>query len=137
MRSTPRRECRGPIRRLWLAWRWLWPLYNLHRDEFLARYHARSSPVSPCSGIKRVFGGRPGAIMGASPGPYGTILAQQAWLGVLRTLGTRPWFGGRMQVSRAGQTFNDNGDLVDEKVSEQLKEYLRGFSAFIAECKRG
>jgi len=38
--------------------------------------------------------------MGASPGGFGTILAQAAWLPVLRTLGTRPWFGGRLMVSR-------------------------------------
>ena len=26
-----------------MAWRWLFHLYNLHRDEFLSRYHARSN----------------------------------------------------------------------------------------------
>ena len=90
----------------------------------------------PSADVKRVFGNRPVAIMGASPGPYGTILSQQAWLGVLRTLGTHPWFGGRLQVSRAGQLFNENGDLVDDKVSAQLSEFLRGFSAFAAASKR-
>jgi transposase len=39
-----------------MAWRWLWHLYNLHRDEFLAKYHARSNAESTFSGIKRVFG---------------------------------------------------------------------------------
>ncbi|MEX2109080.1 MAG: transposase [Gemmatimonadaceae bacterium] len=38
------------------AWRWLWHLYNLHRDEFLARYHARSNAESTFSSMKRVFG---------------------------------------------------------------------------------
>lgn len=39
-----------------MAWRWLWHLYNLHRDEFLPKYHARSNVESTFSGIKRVFG---------------------------------------------------------------------------------
>src|SRR5215211_3945324 len=47
----------------------------------------------PPADIARVFGGRPVAVMGATPGPGGTILAQAAWLPVLRTLGTLPWFG--------------------------------------------
>src|SRR2546430_9707336 len=39
-----------------MAWRWLYHLYNLHRDEFLARYHARSNAESTFSSMKRVFG---------------------------------------------------------------------------------
>ena len=40
----------------------------------------------PSTDIARVFGGRPTAILGASPGGFGTILSQNAWLPVLRTL---------------------------------------------------
>ena len=85
----------------------------------------------PSSDIKRIFGDRPVAVIGASPSGFGTILSQSAWLPVLRTLGTRAWFGGRLQVSRAGQVFNANGELVDEKIRAQLAEFLRGFSSFI------
>lgn len=83
----------------------------------------------PPGDIARVFGGRPVAVFGASPGGFGTILAQSAWLPVLRTLGTRPWFGGRLMVARAGQVFNEAGELVDEKVKEQLQRFLEGFVA--------
>jgi transposase len=38
------------------AWRWLYHLYNLHRDEFLSRYHARSNAESTFASMKRVFG---------------------------------------------------------------------------------
>jgi transposase len=38
------------------AWRTLWHLYNLRRDEFLASYHARSNAESTFSSMKRVFG---------------------------------------------------------------------------------
>jgi chromate reductase, NAD(P)H dehydrogenase (quinone) len=39
----------------------------------------------PASDIKTVFGGKPTAVMGASPGGFGTSLSQVAWLPVLRT----------------------------------------------------
>jgi NAD(P)H-dependent FMN reductase len=85
----------------------------------------------PPADIARVFGNRPVAVTGASPGGFGTVLAQNAWLPVLRTLGTRPWFGGRLMVSRAGQVFDASGAMVDEKIREQLKQYLHGFVAFL------
>jgi NAD(P)H-dependent FMN reductase len=44
----------------------------------------------PPKDIRRVFGDRPVALMGATPGMGGTILGQNAWLPVLRTLGMRP-----------------------------------------------
>jgi len=40
----------------------------------------------PPADIKRVFGGKPLAILGASPGGFGTVLSQSAWLPVLRYL---------------------------------------------------
>jgi chromate reductase len=84
----------------------------------------------PSTDIPRVFGGRRVAVMGASPGGFGTLLSQTAWLPVLKTLGTQPWFGARLQVSRAGDVFKD-GKLVDERVQEQLRKFLQGFVAFI------
>ncbi|MEQ8935981.1 MAG: NADPH-dependent FMN reductase [Amphiplicatus sp.] len=85
----------------------------------------------PASDIGRVFGGKPVAILGASPGGFGTILSQNAWLPVIRTLGANPWFAGRLMVSRAHTVFNENGDLADEKVREQLRKFTEGFAAFI------
>lgn len=84
----------------------------------------------PSSDIARVFGALPVAVIGASPGGFGTILSQAAWLPVLRTLGTNPWFGGRLQVSRAGQVFDAEGALVDEKIGGQLADFVAGFAAF-------
>jgi NAD(P)H-dependent FMN reductase len=87
----------------------------------------------PSTDIKRIFGNRPVAVIGASPGGFGTLLSQSAWLPVLRTLGTRAWFGGRLQVSHAAQVFNESGELVDEKIRAQLSEFLRAFSDFVGE----
>jgi chromate reductase, NAD(P)H dehydrogenase (quinone) len=85
----------------------------------------------PPADIKRVFGGKPVAVMGASPGGFGTILSQNAWLPVLRTLGTRPWFEGRLMVSRAQQVFDANGEITDQKIQEQLRQFVEGFARFV------
>lgn len=85
----------------------------------------------PPSDMARVFAGRPVAVIGASPGGFGTILAQAAWLPVLRTLGTRPWFGGRLMVSRAGSAFDAAGNLTSPETRTQLEAFLAGFVADI------
>ncbi|SMF74869.1 NADPH-dependent FMN reductase [Allosphingosinicella indica] len=85
----------------------------------------------PPADAARVFAGKPVAVIGASPGGFGTVLAQSGWLPVLRTLGTRPWFGDRLLVARAGDAFDDEGNLVDEKVRGRLRKFLAGFVAEI------
>jgi len=85
----------------------------------------------PPKDIHRVFSNRPVAVIGATPGQNGTILAQTAWLPVLRTLQMRPWFGARLLVSNAARVFNEKGELVDGAVREQLKNFIGGFEAFI------
>lgn len=75
------------------------------------------------------FKGKPVAVIGASPGGFGTILAQDHWLPVLRTLGMRPWFAGRLMVSRAGGLFDDQGNLADDKTQETLEKFIAGFAA--------
>ncbi|WP_211473974.1 NADPH-dependent FMN reductase [Collimonas humicola] len=85
----------------------------------------------PPADIARIFNGRRVAVIGASPGGFGTILSQNAWLPVLRTLGMQPWFGGRLMVSRAGKAFNENGELVDGQVRDQLREFNRNFVEFL------
>jgi chromate reductase, NAD(P)H dehydrogenase (quinone) len=85
----------------------------------------------PPADARRVFGGKPFAIIGASAGNSGTILSQTAWLPVLRTLGTLPWFGGRLLVPRAASVFDEAGNLKDAAVEEQLKQFLAGFVSFL------
>ena len=85
----------------------------------------------PADDIGRVFGNRPVAIIGASPGNFGTLLAQNDWLPILRTLGTRPWFGGRFLAPRAGSLFDAEGQLHDPAIRERLAAFLAGFVHFI------
>jgi chromate reductase len=85
----------------------------------------------PASDIGRIFGNRPVAIIGASPGNFGTLLAQNDWLPVLRTLGTRPWYGGRFIAPRAGSLFDETGQLHDPETRERLAMFMAGFVQFI------
>lgn len=53
-----------------------------------------------------LFVGKPVAVLGASPGGFGTVMAQAHWLPVLRTLKADLWADGRMLVSRAQGSFD-------------------------------
>ena len=86
----------------------------------------------PPSDSQRVFGGRLIAIMGASPGNYGTVQSQTAWLPILRTLRMQAWFGGRLALAHAAAVFDEAGVLKDDKVRAQLRDFVQGFVQFVA-----
>ncbi|MGX5719742.1 NADPH-dependent FMN reductase [Shinella zoogloeoides] len=88
----------------------------------------------PPADIPRVFGGKPFAIAGASPGNFGTLLSQEAWLPTMRTLGTVPWFGAKLMVSRAATVIED-GRIVDEATEKKLRDFIAGFAAFVTNFK--
>ena len=80
---------------------------------------------------KKTFAAKPTALMGATPGGFGTVQSQDAMLSVLRALGVDFWFGGRLMVSKAHTLFDANSALQDEALKTQLKDFLAGFSAHI------
>jgi chromate reductase len=84
----------------------------------------------PAADIPRVFRGRPVAVIGATPGPGGTALSQAAWLPVLRTLGMRPWFEGRVLISGAGKVFDSEGRVADAATRDRIRAFIEGFAAF-------
>ena len=75
------------------------------------------------------FVGKPVALLGASPGGFGTVLAQNDWLPVLRTLKAELWAEGRMLVSRASGLFDENGALTDDRTRAALRDLIAGYSA--------
>ena len=85
----------------------------------------------PPKDIPRIFNGRPVAVVGASTSLAGTRFSQVAWLPVLRTLGTRPWFGKLLYVASATQAFDAEGRLIDEKARAQLTQVMAGFVEFV------
>ena len=72
------------------------------------------------------------ALLRAAPGAFGTVLSQNAWLPVIRTLGMRPWFGQTLYVGRAGSVFDASGRLADEAIRKRLRAYMQGFVEFVA-----
>lgn len=79
----------------------------------------------------KLFGGKPTALIGATPGGFGTVQAQDAMLSVFRTLGCDCWFGGRLMLSHANAAFDADGHLVEEKVLAQLRSFVLGFVAHV------
>jgi NAD(P)H-dependent FMN reductase len=90
----------------------------------------------PTADIAKVFRDKPFGLIGATPGQGGTNLAQAAWLPVLRTLGTLPYFGGRLGLKDAGKVFDGGGEIVDDKIKELVQKYVTGFAAFVAKNRR-
>lgn len=89
----------------------------------------------PPADIPRIFGGKPVALIGASPGGFGTILSQNAWLPVLRTLGADLWSEGRLLVSRVQGVFDQSGTLTDAAIKDRLRDFLDGFVTFAGSRK--
>jgi len=85
----------------------------------------------PPGDVPRIFRDRPVGLIGASPGAYGTLLSQTAWLQVFRTLGMRPWFGRSLYVGAATKVFDASGKLVDETIRKRLHDYMNGFIEFV------
>lgn len=87
--------------------------------------------MSRGDGLK-IFAGKPVAVVGASPGGFGTVMAQAHWLPVLRTLRTEPWCEGRLLVSRAREMFDENGNLTDAPSRGKLADFIARFSDYVA-----
>ena len=85
----------------------------------------------PNGDMARVFGARPFALMGASPGGFGTVQCQDAWLQVLRRLGAHLWIDGQLTAARAGTLFDEAGQLTDERTRDKLRQFLANFAAHL------
>jgi NAD(P)H-dependent FMN reductase len=90
----------------------------------------------PPSDVARIFRGRPVAIAGASPGGFGTILSQNAWLPVFRTLGADLWAGGRLLVSRASGLVGPDGEMSDAATRDSIQKFVGGFVAYVRDRPR-
>jgi len=83
----------------------------------------------PGSEMKPTFGHRPTALVGATPGQFGTAFAQAGSLINLRQLGCQ-LFPDYLRVSRADQVLPDSG-AVDADLRKQAASFLENFVRFI------
>jgi NAD(P)H-dependent FMN reductase len=84
----------------------------------------------PSLEVRNVFHGKCVAVIGASPGRFGTILGQNAWLTVFRALGARFYTGHRLMVSGAGNVFDEAGELADDSIKHRLEQFVEEFGKF-------
>ena len=89
----------------------------------------------PPADIPRVFGGKPVAIAGASPGGFGTILAQNAWLPVFKTLGANLHSRSRLLVSRAGTLVDADGEITDAPTRDNIAKFVTCFVGYVSQRK--
>lgn len=82
----------------------------------------------PSEAGKNIFSGRHIAVMGASPGGFGTVMAQSGWLPVLKSLGVQNWSGGRLLASKAHDLFDAEGAIADDRFRDQLIGFVHAFS---------
>ncbi|MDX1660787.1 MAG: NAD(P)H-dependent oxidoreductase [Gemmatimonadota bacterium] len=84
-----------------------------------------------------VLNGLPVAVMGATPGGWGTARAQsilrQSFVFTDSPCMRKP----EMLVARAREKFDDDGRLTDEKTRKYLKGFLESFGDFVRREGRG
>ncbi len=85
----------------------------------------------PPADTAKVFAGKPFALMGATPGGFGTVFAQTSWLPTIRYLKLRPCFANNLYVSAAHQKFDADLKMTDEIVLASLKKFVEDFVGFI------
>lgn len=83
----------------------------------------------PASELRQLFGGRPLALMGASPGGFGTQLSQAAWLPVLKSLDVPVWTGKSLMLSRAHQTIGADGEIADAAALRTIGDFVAAYAA--------
>jgi len=82
----------------------------------------------PGEEMKPTFSKRPTALAGATPGAWGTALAQSSALINLRQLGVT-LYPDYLRVSRANKRLEEGA--VDPELEDQATSWLRGFAEFV------
>jgi chromate reductase len=84
---------------------------------------------------KATCAGKPVAVMGTSPGMGGTLRVQVAMRPVLSGMGMLQAVGADTAVPGAGQAFDADGNLVDEKARAAVARTLEALAAWIARLR--
>lgn len=85
---------------------------------------------------ERALNGKPSAIVGATPGPWGTRFAQRELRHVLHSTGSLVLPSPALFLRDAAAAFDDDGRLTDERARESLGRLLEAFVDWIALLSR-
>ncbi len=75
--------------------------------------------------------GKPVAIMGASTGSYGTVRAQDHLRLICTATDMLPLNRPELYVARAGEKFDESGELVDEATRRRLARLLQALAQWV------
>ncbi len=84
---------------------------------------------------KAPLNGKPAALMGATPGVWGTVRAQLALRQSLLFTETYLMLKPEMLVAKAAEKFDAEGRLTDETTREFLRKFLLAFEAWVRKMK--
>lgn len=82
-----------------------------------------------------VLEGKPAAILGGSPGYYGTAKAQLVIRQIATVEGVYFLQEPEIRVARIHTKFNDKGELIDDELRQTLVEFLSAMSAWTNKIK--
>jgi chromate reductase, NAD(P)H dehydrogenase (quinone) len=82
------------------------------------------------------FGGKPIAILGASPGMLGTARAQYQLRQVFIFMNGKVLNRPEVFIAAADKKFDANGELSDEKTKEAIQKQLLALKAAVEECRK-
>lgn len=79
---------------------------------------------------------KPVALMGATPGIWGTVRMQTAFLAVFQSLDMKQVIKPEIMIAQAAGKFNENGELADEKAKELIKQKLEALKELILQLRK-
>ncbi|MCM0021212.1 MAG: NAD(P)H-dependent oxidoreductase [Tagaea sp.] len=84
---------------------------------------------------KATAAGKPVAVMGTTPGGGGTGRVQIVMAPVLQGMGMLQLVGAAVAIPNAGQAFDAEGNLADERAKKLVASALAAFDAWIARLR--
>lgn len=87
-------------------------------------------------GAAQPLGGKPIAVMGASPGNFGTVRAQQHLRQMLLNVGAQVVVGPQVAINLAAQRFDANGRLTDEPTRKFVATLLGNLAAWVRQLAK-
>ena len=78
---------------------------------------------------------KPVAIMGATPGMWGTIRMQMAFYGVFLFLDMKPVLKPEVLVAKAAEKFDEHGNLKDQMTKDIIKQKLQNLKNLVLQLQ--
>ncbi len=79
---------------------------------------------------------KPVALMGATPGMWGTVRMQAAFLPVFQSLDMKQVVKQEIMIAQASSKFNEAGELIDEPAKNFVKQKLENLKELILQLRK-